>query len=199
MIYSLRGKLILSEPGIAVVECGGVGYRCAVSASTQLGLPPVGQEVFLYTHMNISQEAVSLCGFATREEYSCFCMLIDVSGIASKTALAALSALTPEQIAVAVASGDYKVLTKAKGIGPKQAQRIVLELKDKFAKMDISSPELPGKTAVQPSPAGGASEAISALMVLGCSAAEASSLVAKTDVSQPVEKIIADALRLMAK
>ncbi|MBE6765527.1 MAG: Holliday junction branch migration protein RuvA [Clostridia bacterium] len=197
MIHSLRGTLLLSEPGFVVIECGGVGFKCMISSTTQYSMPPVGQEVFLYTHLNVTQDAFSLYGFSSREENSCFRMLTNVSGIGSKTAMAVLSALTPEQIAVSVASGDYKALTKANGIGPKQAQRIVLELKDKFKSVDVGSSS--GSAGVPAAPAGGVSEAISALMVLGCSAAEASALVAKTDVTQPVEKIISDALRLMAK
>lgn len=197
MIYSLRGTLTLSEPGFVVLECGGVGFRCAVSTTTQLSMPSVGQEVFLYTHFNVTQDALSLYGFASREEYSCFRLLISVSGVGSKIAMSALSALTPEQIAVSVASGDYKMLTKANGIGPKQAQRIVLELKDKFASMDVT-PAISSAASAAAVSSNSVSEAVNALMVLGCSAAEASSLVAKTDVSQPVEKIIADALKLMA-
>lgn len=197
MIHSLRGTLILSEPGFVVIECSGVGFKCSVSSTTQFSMPPVGQEAFLYTHLNVTQDAFSLYGFSSREEYSCFRMLTGVSGIGSKTAMAVLSALTPEQIAVSVASGDYKALTKANGIGPKQAQRIVLELKDKFKSVEISADS--PSVGVPAAPSGGVSEAISALMVLGCSAAEASSLVSKVDVTQPVEKIISDALRLMAR
>lgn len=201
MIHSLRGKLIHVEPSAAVVECGGIGFKCGVSMSTQANLPPVGSEAFLYTHMAVSQDNVALYGFATREELSCFRMLTGVSGIGSKTAVAALSALSPEQIAVSVASGDYKTLTRANGIGPKQAQRIVLELKDKVAK-DFGSPDMGGVAVISGGASvGGAnksSEAIGALMVLGCAADEAARLVSRLDPELTVEQMIAGALKLMS-
>lgn len=198
MIYSLTGEVLYVESGMAVIECGGVGFKCIVSASTLQKLPPVGQSTTIFTHLNVTQDAMTLYGFATKSELSCFRMLTGVSGIGSKTAIAVLSAMTPEQLAMNVASGDYKAITCAQGIGPKQAQRIVLELKDKVTSMgaptvaaDISS--------VAPSPAGNAAEAIRALMVLGCSSGEASQLVAKLDQTLPVEQLISQALRLMAK
>lgn len=198
MIYSLTGEVLYVESGMAVIECGGVGFKCIVSASTLQKLPSVGQSTTIFTHLNVTQDAMTLYGFATKSELSCFRMLTGVSGIGSKTAIAVLSAMTPEQLAMNVASGDYKAITCAQGIGPKQAQRIVLELKDKVTSMgaptataDISS--------VVPSPAGNAAEAIRALMVLGCSSGEASQLVAKLDQTLPVEQLISQALRLMAK
>lgn len=199
MFYSLRGKLIHIEPGAAVVECGGIGFKCGVSMSTQAGLPAVGGDAFLYTHMAISQDNVSLYGFATREELSCFKMLTAVSGIGSKTAVAVLSALSPEQIAVSVASGDFKALTRANGIGPKQAQRIVLELKDKVS--GLGAPDM-GTVQVASGgvPIRGASkssEAIGALMVLGCAADEAARLVSGLDPEMTVEQMIAGALKAM--
>lgn len=196
MFYSLRGKLIFSEPGFVAVECGGVAFKCMVSMSTQSALPPIGSEAFLYTHLNVTQDAMSLYGFGTKSEYSCFRMLTAVSGIGSKTAMAVLSALSPEQIAVSVASGDYKTLTRANGIGPKQAQRIVLELKDKVS--GLGAPVSPDQPQAARSASSNASEAIGALMVLGCTAAEAAALVAKLDQEQPVESLISQALKFMA-
>ena len=199
MIYSLKGKLALREMGLAVIECGGVGYKCGISMSTLEHLPPVGQEAFLFTHLAVSQDNVALYGFATREELSCFRMLTGVSGIGAKTAVEVLSALSPEQIAVAVASGDYKTLTRAKGVGPKQAQRIALELRDKVT--SLGAPDIiqgPAGTAGF-SPASKTSEAVSALMVLGCSADEAAKLVAQIDAALPVEQIISGALKLLGE
>jgi Holliday junction DNA helicase RuvA len=169
-----------------------------VSAQTSAKLPSIGEETFLYTHMNLSQESVSLCGFGSREELSCFKMLISVSGIGARTAMEVLSALSHEQVAMAVASGDYRMLTAAKGIGPKQAQRIVLELKDKVKSLG-APPEIgitAGNSAVTP-PVSKIGEVVGALMVLGCSAAEASKLAAMVDQSQTVEQMIASSLRLM--
>ncbi len=201
MIYSLTGEILFVEPGVAVIECGGVGFQCNVSASTLQKLPPVGQSTTVFTHLNVTQDAMTLYGFATKSELSCFRMLTSVSGIGSKTAIAVLSAMSPEQLAMNVASGDYKALTCAQGIGPKQAQRIVLELKDKVAGMGAPTDGMPGvpATAAAASPAGNAAEAIRALMVLGCSSGEASQLVAKLDQTLPVEQLISQALRLMAK
>jgi len=185
------------EPGIAVVSCGGVGYLCSVSASTQRTLPTSGT-VTLYTHMNVTQDAITLYGFATRAELSCFRMLTSVSGIGSKTALSALSAMTPEQLAISVAAGDHKALTCAQGIGNKQAQRIVLELKDKMAGLGAPSDVITAGTPAVGAPAvagSNAAEAVRALMVLGYSSGEASSLVSRLDPTLPVEKLIAQALR----
>lgn len=199
MIYSLTGEVLYVEPGVAVIECGGVGFRCLVSGSTLRELPPVGQSTMLYTHLNVTQDAMTLYGFATKSELSCFRMLTSVSGIGSKTAVAVLSAMSPEQLAVSVAAGDYKALTCAQGIGPKQAQRIVLELKDKVTGMGAPLDASPiGSAAPVANPAGNAAEAIRALMVLGCSSSEAAQLVAKLDQTQPVEQLIQQALRLMA-
>ena len=201
MIYSLTGEVLYVEPGVAVIECGGVGFRCLVSGSTLRELPPVGQSTMLYTHLNVTQDAMTLYGFATKSELSCFRMLTSVSGIGSKTAVAVLSAMSPEQLAVSVAAGDYKALTCAQGIGPKQAQRIVLELKDKVTGMGApldTSPIGAGAAAPVATPAGNAAEAIRALMVLGCSSSEAAQLVAKLDQTQSVEQLIQQALRLMA-
>lgn len=198
MFYSLSGKLIHSEPGMVVVECGGVGYMCTVSDTTLKAMPAVGGEVKLLTHLAISQDAVALYGFCSQTEKTCFRMLTGVSGIGSKTAISVLSAIPPEQIALAVAAGDYKTLTRANGVGPKQAQRIVLELKDKVKALGApGEPVLSGASSA-PSPAGNSSEAISALMVLGCSASQAAALVAKVDPSLPVEEIITKALQLLA-
>lgn len=197
MFYSLNGRLIAAQPGFAAVECGGVGYLCAVSDSTLSKLPPIGGNVFLLTQLVVSQDSVSLYGFISETEKTCFKMLTSVSGIGNKTAMALLSVLSPEQIALAVASGDYKLLTRANGVGPKQAQRIVLELKDKMKALGAPA-ELPVSSGSF-APAGNSSEAISALMVLGCTASEAAALVAKLDPTLPVEELISGALRLLSE
>ncbi len=199
MIYSVSGKLIYTEPGMAVIECGGVGYACMISGSTQRSLPAIGENAMLYTKLNVTQDAISMYGFSGKSELSCFKMLTGVSGIGSKTAISLLSAISPEQLAMCVASGDYKTLTRAQGIGPKQAQRICLELKDKIKGLGAPADTAPVSGEGVPfAPAFNSSEAIQALMVLGCSAGEASGLVAKCDQTLPVEQIIAQALKLMA-
>ena len=198
MIDSLHGKLIHTEPGLAVVECGGVGFACQISQNTQRHLPGVGESVQLITRMNVREDAIELFGFVSRNESACFKMLTSVSGVGPKAALSILSELTPEQVAVAAARGDSRALTRASGVGPKLAQRIVLELKDKVKKLGgtSGSPALSG--AMVP-PAGHAEQAISALGVLGYSPSEAALVVARFDSSLPVEELIRLSLKEFAK
>ena len=131
MLYSVRGKLIAIESNAAVVECGGVGYMCQTTMNT-LKAVKLNTEVTLYTYLNVREDAVDLFGFATKAELETFKNLISVSGVGPKAGLAVLSELSPEQVAMAIASDDLKTITRAQGIGKKIAQRIVLELKDKL-------------------------------------------------------------------
>lgn len=133
MIYSVHGKLIAKEPAMAVVECGGVGYACRTTLHTLGQVGNLGETVLLYTVMSVREDAVELFGFSTQQELQCFQLLTSVSGVGPKAALSILSDLTPDQFLLTVASGDSKALTRAKGIGAKSAQRIVMELKDKIA------------------------------------------------------------------
>ena len=198
MIYSVSGTLIHLEPGVAVVECGGVGFKCLNSMNTQRKLPNIGGQVKLYTKLNVREDAMDLFGFATLAELSCFTMLTGVSGVGPRVGLAILSELAPEQVALAVASGDSKALTRASGVGAKLAQRIALELKDKVKKMGVVTE---GGAPVSPagvmSAAGNAANAVSALAVLGYTPSEAASVVAKFDSSLPTEELIRLSLREM--
>lgn len=198
MIYSVSGTLIHLEPGVAVVECGGVGFKCLTSMNTQRKLPNIGGQVKLYTKLNVREDAMDLFGFATMAELSCFTMLTGVSGVGPRVGLAILSELAPEQVALAVASGDSKALTRASGVGAKLAQRIALELKDKVKKMGVVTE---GGAPVSPagvmSAAGNAANAVSALAVLGYTLSEAASVVAKFDSSLPTEELIRLSLREM--
>lgn len=196
MIYSLRGTLVHKEQGLAVVECGGVGYGCRTTYST-LSKLTLNEEVYLYTYFAVREDAAELFGFADKQELSCFRQLISVTGVGPKAALAILSDTSPEQFAITVASGDYKVFTKTKGVGPKLAQRIILELKDKITKEQLTVSGYDSAAAVLPS-AGNAAEAISALAVLGYTQTEAAQAVAKLDSSLPAEELIKAALRSMA-
>lgn len=196
MIYSLRGTLVHKEQGLAVVECGGVGYGCRTTYST-LSKLNLNEEVYLYTYFAVREDAAELFGFADKQELSCFRQLISVTGVGPKAALAILSDASPEQFAITVASGDYKVFTKTKGVGPKLAQRIILELKDKITKEQLTVSGYDSAAAVLPS-AGNAAEAISALAVLGYTQTEAAQAVAKLDSSLPAEELIKAALRSMA-
>ena len=193
MIYSLRGTLLFTDPSSAVIECGGVGYKCAVTVNTLRQLPKIGSEAMIFTYMNVREDAVDLFGFASEDELASFKLLIAVNGVGPKAALAILSELRPEILAFAIAGGDVKAITKAPGVGPKLAQRIVLELKDRV---------LPGGTPAEVNGSGtvleGSSDlaqAVGALVALGYAQSEAASAVAKTDTSQPVEQIIKDALK----
>lgn len=195
MIYSLNGILIHTEPGFAVVECGGVGFKCQTTANTLRKLPKTGEKVFFYTYLNVREDALDLFGFADEKELGCFKMLISVSGVGPKAALSILSDITPEKFALYVASGDSKALTKAQGIGSKTAQRIVLELKDKVSKEQIAV----GFQDMPVSASGNTQEAVNALMVLGYTRSEASLAAARQDAQLPVEQIVRLSLRLLAK
>lgn len=199
MIYSLNGELLVNEPGQCVISCAGVGFRCLISGTTQRALPSLGQTVSLFTHLNVTQDAFTLYGFASKAELSCFRMLTGVSGIGAKTAVALLSVMSPEQLSASIAAEDAKSLTAAPGIGPKQAQRIVLELKDKVAGLGLVLGGMPSGGALPTVPAGAGGEAIKALCVLGYSQTEAAAMVARLDKSLSVEEMIAAALRAAAK
>ena len=197
MIYSVTGKLIQSTQDFAVIECGGVGYACNTTLSTIGQIQGLQGDVTLYTSMVVREDDVSLYGFATLDELQAFKLLLSVSGVGPKAGLAILSVCTPQSFALAVASGDAKTFTKAKGIGPKVAQRIVLELKDKVSK----ETELMGENIgvdFSATSTGNASEAISALVVLGYSQSEAAKFVSKLDPETPVEDMIKQSLRGLA-
>ncbi|MDD5952694.1 MAG: Holliday junction branch migration protein RuvA [Oscillospiraceae bacterium] len=198
MFYSLRGKLIHTEPSMAVLECGGIGFQCMTSMNTLRSLPKLGSEATLYTHLNVREDAMDLFGFATQSELNCFRLLIAISGVGPKVALAILSELAPEQVALAVSAGDSKSLTRAAGVGPKLAQRIVLELTDKVKKMAASGGGfMPTQSGVV-SASTNTAEAVNALTVLGYSATDAAAVAAKFDSSLPVEEIIRLSLKEMA-
>ncbi len=199
MLYSVRGKLIHTAPGSAVVECGGVGFHCQTTFNTLRTLSP-GSEVMLYTCLNVREDAMELFGFATATELETFKTLISVSGVGPKAGLAILSQLSPEQVAMAIATDDVKTITRAPGIGKKIAQRIILELKDKLAKAAVSDSgfsAVSGEAAAAVS--GNVPKAIEALGVLGYTPADVSPVLATLDSSLPVEQLIAMTLRQMGR
>ncbi|CDE31495.1 holliday junction ATP-dependent DNA helicase RuvA [Ruminococcus sp. CAG:403] len=198
MIDSVRGTLLAKEPTMAVVECGGVGYACRTTLHTLSGLGALGEEVRLYTHLAVREDSVDLFGFSTRQERHCFEMLISVSGVGPKAALAILSDVTPDRFALLVASGDSKSFTKTKGIGAKTAQRIVLELKDKIAKEhmgEIHAAEAFSASAAASLGGDNIEDAIAALMVLGYTQGEVVPLLAKLDPNLPSQELIKQTLR----
>jgi Holliday junction DNA helicase RuvA len=193
MIYSLRGKLIVSEPALCVIECGGVGYKCTVPLSTAEKMPKLNSEAFIYTYMNVREDAVDLFGFYTIEELNTFKLLISVSGVGPKVAISLLSEFSHEKINFFIAAGDAKALTRASGVGLKIAQRIVLELKDKLKGVDLSVSDAMSAPTV--SSGGNLSEAISALVALGYSQSEAAQALKGTSPTASVEELIKTGLR----
>ena len=200
MIYCLTGKIVKKSMSAVVLSCGGVGYYAQCPASVAGALPGVGKEATIYTVMSVTENDVSLYGFATEQQQACFEMLTAVSGVGPKVGLAILSVMEPDRVALAISAGDHKAFKAASGVGPKLAQRIVLELKDKVAKgfVDgISLEDVAGASAdIQASQ--GSSQAIAALVSLGYSQSEAALAVSKIDAALPVEEIIKLALRSMA-
>ena len=200
MIYCLTGKIVKKSMSAVVLSCGGVGYYAQCPASVAGALPGVGKEATLYTVMSVTENDVSLYGFATEEQQACFEMLTAVSGVGPKVGLAILSVMEPQRVALAISAGDHKAFKAASGVGPKLAQRIVLELKDKVAKgfVDgISLGDVAGAASDAPASQSSA-QAIAALVSLGYSQSEAALAISKIDATLPVEEIIKLALRGMA-
>lgn len=195
MIYSLEGILQEKFADYAVISCAGVGFYAAISANTASALPAVGEKAFLYTVMSVKENGVDLAGFATADERDIYRELCSVSGVGAKVALSILSTFTPDRVALLIAAQDSKSITAAPGVGPRLAQRIVVELKDKIGKMDVSGPASAVSSAQQlPS----ASEAVAALTSLGFNVAEASRAVSGLDASLSTEELVAEALRKLA-
>ena len=202
MIYSLTGRLIHKENNTAVIECAGVGYMCQTTNQTLSKLK--GETVTLFTYMHITENSLDLFGFYSRDELEVFKMLISVSGVGPKAALAILSEFDPDRLILFIASGDAKMITKAQGVGPKLAQRIVLELKDKASKMlpsgIISAPSdiFEGRSEARVG-SDNISEAISALVTLGYSRSEALEALSGADAGQSADDLIRFALRKLAR
>lgn len=200
MIYSLNGKLIEKELNTVVVECGGVGYSCTVSLKTLAALPEIGENVFIYTHMAIREDAVDLFGFLDKDEIKAFKLLTSVNGVGPKAGVAILSEFTPEYLYSYIAAGDYKALTSASGVGPKLAQRIVLELKDKVGALprEINLKTSSAPVASVTLPQNNVRSAVSALVSLGFLQTEANRAVQNLDPTLSTEDIIKQALNRLS-
>ena len=184
------------EANLAVIDCGGVGYACATTNYTLSQLKK-GERAKRYTYMNVREDAVDLFGFSSQSELHSFKLLLGVSGVGPKAALAILSTNTPANLAMAVVMGDEKALTAAPGIGKKIAQRIILELKDKLAKEQAS---FGGSGPLTVLPNDKAKEAGAALAVLGYSGSEVAAALKGIDIDTlPLEEIIRQALKRMVK
>ncbi len=207
MFYFIQGTLALLDPNFAVLDAGGVGYKLTISQTTYDAMPPhltVSEppRVKLLTYMAVREDGVELFGFATQEELSAFKMLISVSGVGPKAAMAILSLLTPEKFAIAVCTEDKKTISKASGIGPKTAARIILELKDKLTKeISLQSIDLNHGRDDSGSPTthGAMGDAVDALMVLGYSRPEAMTALRGMDVTMSTEDMIRTALKKLMK
>ncbi len=196
MISSLNGKLIYKDNSFAVVECGGVGFRCSITKNTLSKLPSNGSDVFLHTYLSVREDALDLYGFFGSDELNAFKLITSVNGVGAKIGIAILSEFTPENLSMYIAAGDAKMLTRASGVGIKLAQRIVLELRDKVAVGTVSA----NVTGVSGSaaPVGNTGEAVAALVSLGYSQGEAASAVSQLDGSMGVEDMIKAALKTLA-
>lgn len=166
MYYSIKGTVLLAEANMVVIEAGGVGYQIHTSYPSARSVRP-GEVAMLYTYLQVREDAMDLYGFTTKQEKECFQLLIAISGVGPKAALAILSAVTPDQLALAVMAQDEKALTVAQGVGKKLAQRILLELKDKLAGGMEAVSGSTGTVAAIPAAGSAVEDAIAALMVLG--------------------------------
>lgn len=194
MIYSLTGEIVAVEPNGFAIQCGGIAFFCFSTMNTMTKIGAKGNKATVYTYLNVREDAMELYGFATQNELDAYKQLITVSGVGPKAAIAILSVLTPDQLALSIASGDVKAITKAQGVGAKIAQRIVLELKNKFS-TDLTQEQSEVVAAVQSTSGGDCGEAIEALIQLGYSRSEAAVAVGKLDKSLPVEELIRLALK----
>jgi len=195
MLYYVSGPVTVLEPGLAVIDCGGVGYGCRVTAYTAAQLK-LNQPARLYITESIREDAFDLYGFISREEQRCYELLTSVNGVGPKAAIAILSA-GPQNFTLAVMTGDEKLLTAAQGVGKKIAQRIILELKDKMGgsslELDFSGPAV----AAAPAVGGNAALANAALQELGYSASEIAAALKGVDPNASTEDMVRFALRAM--
>ena len=201
MFYYVDGTVTVLRQGLAVIDCGGVGYACHASQNT-IGKLKVGTRARLLTYLNVREGIFELYGFIDEEEQSCFEMMIGVSGVGPKAALSILSVAPPDRLALSIITGDEKMLMQAPGIGKKIAQRIVLELRDKMSKEQLETASAASPAAAV-SVSGGVNhtqEAVAALMVLGYTQAEALHAMEGLDAAgMDAEEIIRQCLKKLVK
>ena len=198
MFYYVSGTVAEIGPNLAVIDCGGVGYACATTNYTISRLKK-GERAKLFTYLHVREEIFELFGFSSQQELSSFKMLIGVSGVGPKAALAILSSTTPNNLALSIVTGDEKALTAAPGIGKKIAQRIILELKDKLAKEQTSFSSDGPVPVIAAGGANKAGEASAALALLGYGTPEIAAALKGVDMEQPLEEIIRQALKKMVR
>lgn len=199
MIYSVTGNVVDFDVNSVAVDVNGVAFRCMTTFTTSQKCASMGAKVMLYTYLNVREDAMELFGFYDKAEMDCFKMLITVNGVGPKMALAILSEMSADKVALSIAAGDHKALTKANGVGPKLAQRICMELKDKVGSLAVGGTVEADLSAVSATlENSNTAEAVAALEMLGYSQSEASVAVSKIDSSLSVENIIKQALKLLA-
>ena len=196
MLYYVSGPVTILEPGMAVIDCAGVGYGCRITAYTA-GQLKLNQNARLYITESIREDAFDLYGFISREEQRCFELLTSVNGVGPKAAMAILSAGGPQNFTLAVMTGDEKMLTAAQGIGKKIAQRIILELKDKLGGSSMELDFSTGPAAAPVQTGNNAALAHAALQELGYSAAEINAALKGVDPKSTTEEMVRYALRQM--
>ncbi|MCD7873314.1 MAG: Holliday junction branch migration protein RuvA [Clostridiales bacterium] len=199
MIYNVKGELTYTDPQFVVIECGGIGFKCFTSLTTVKSIGKTGSSVNLFTYLSVKEDAMDLFGFSTLEELNFFKLLITVSGVGPKAAVSVLSELSPEKLAVAVASADVKAITKANGVGKKTAERIVLELKDKMSSLSGSSEFSAASSAASVSDDSASGEAVAALVALGFGQSDAAVAVGQMDKSLSADEMIRLGLKQLSK
>lgn len=199
MIYNLKGKLTYVDPTFLVIECGGVGFKCFASTTTITSISTVGTNVNVLTYMSVKEDSIDLYGFATQEELNAFKLLISVSGIGPKAAMAILSVLPPDRLSVAVSSGDVKAIQSAQGVGKKTAERVVLELKDKMVGIGSAHTNTIVEGIQSVAQSDNAQEAVEVLVSLGFNQSEASSVVGTMDKSLSVDEMIRKGLKSLSQ
>ena len=205
MFYYIKGKLVLNEESRAVIDVGGVAYSMTVSANTQTSISSKSFNgdtiITLYTHLSVREDGIELFGFKDTDELNMFKLLITVSGIGPKAAMSLLSFMTPDGIATSIFNDDKKSISKAPGIGPKTAARIILELKDKLSAAKVSSSDADTNDIfVSSRDTGKYNEAIDALTVLGFNRSAASEALKTVDTTTlELEDIIREALKKLMK
>ncbi|MBO5716122.1 MAG: Holliday junction branch migration protein RuvA [Clostridia bacterium] len=208
MFYYIEGKLAHLDYGFAVVDANGVGYKLTITQTTYEAMPPhlsVNEApiVRLYTYMAVREDGVELFGFSSEAELDAFKMLITVSGVGPKAAIAILSVFTPDKLFMTILNEDTKAISKANGIGAKTAARIILELKDKISKSFAEMPSIPspaGKVSSVPAGSSKLSDAQSALLVLGYTKSEIVAALRGVDLAgKETDDIIRIALKNLSK
>ena len=196
MLYYLNGTVAVLEPGLAVIDCGGVGYGCRVTAYTAAQLK-LNTTAKLYITESIREDAYELYGFASREEQRCYTLLTAVNGVGPKAARSILSSGGPQNFTLAVMTGDENMLTAAQGVGKKIAQRIILELKDKIGGSNVELDFSTGPVNAAPQSGSSLALATAALQELGYSPAEISLALKGVDPQASTEDMVRHALRAM--